>query len=111
VFENRVLRRIFGSKRDEVTEGWRKLHNEKLHHLYSSPSIIGMLKSRRKRLAWHVARKLAKRNTCRILVGKLEGKRPPGRPRSTWMANIKMGLRQIGMDGMGCIDLEQDRDQ
>jgi hypothetical protein len=81
VFENRVLRRIFGPKRDEVTGVWRKLHNEELHNLYSSQSIIRMMKSRRVRWAGHVARVGKKRNTCRILVGKPERKRPLGRPR------------------------------
>jgi hypothetical protein len=75
VFENRTLRRIFGPKRDEVTGGWRKLHNEELHNLYSSPSIIRMLKSRRMRWAGHVARMGEKRNAYRKLVGKPEGKR------------------------------------
>jgi hypothetical protein len=81
VFENWVLRRIFGPKRDEVTGGWRKLHNEELHNLYSSLSIIRMIKSRRMRWARHVACMGEKGNACRILVGKSEGKRPPGRPR------------------------------
>jgi hypothetical protein len=76
VFENRVLRRIFGSRRDEVTGDWRKLHNEELHNLYSSPNIITVIKSRRMRWAGHVARMGAKRNAYRILVGKPEGKRP-----------------------------------
>jgi hypothetical protein len=71
VCENRVLRRIFGPKRDEVTEDWSKLHNEELHNLYSSPNIIKMIKSRRMRWTWHVAR--MGRNACRILVGKPEG--------------------------------------
>jgi hypothetical protein len=78
VFENRVLRRIFGPKRDEVTGGWRQLHNEELHKLYSSPSIIRMIKSRRMRWAGHVARMGAKRNAYRILVGNPEGNRPLG---------------------------------
>jgi hypothetical protein len=69
VFENRVLRRIFGPKRDGVTGGWRKLHNEELHNLYSSPSIIIIIKSRRMRWAGHVARMGEKRNVCRLLVG------------------------------------------
>jgi hypothetical protein len=80
-FENRVLRRIFGPKRDEVTGGWRKLHNEELHNLYSCPSIIRMIKSRRMRWAGHIARIGATRNAYRILVGKPEGKRPLGRQR------------------------------
>jgi hypothetical protein len=72
VFENRVLRRIFGPKRDEVTGGWRKLHNEKLHHLYSSPSIIRMINSRRMRWTGYVACIGEKRNAYRVLVGKPE---------------------------------------
>jgi hypothetical protein len=111
VFENRVLRRIFGPKRDEVTGGWRKLHNEELHNLYFSPSIIIMIKSRRMRWAGHVARMGEKRNAYRILVGNPEGKRPLRRPRRRWVDNIKMDLREIGWDGMDWIDLVQDRDQ
>jgi hypothetical protein len=80
-FENRVLRRIFVNKRDGVTGGWRKLHNEKLHNLYSWPSIIRIIKSRRMRWVGHVARMGEKRNVYRLLVGKPEGKRPLGRPR------------------------------
>jgi hypothetical protein len=76
-----VLRRIFGPKRDEVTGEWRKLHNEELHDLYSSPNIIRIIKSRRMRWAGHVTRMGEKRNACRLLVGKPEGKRPLGRPR------------------------------
>jgi hypothetical protein len=81
VFENRVLRRIFGPKRDEVTGGWRKLHNEELHNLYSAPCIIRMIKSRRMRWAGHVTRIEERMNSYRILVEKPEGKRPPGRTR------------------------------
>jgi hypothetical protein len=106
VFENRVLRRIFGPKRDEVTGGWKKLHNEELHNLYSSPSIIRMIKSRRMRWAGQVAR-MGKRNAYRILVGMPEGKRPLGRLRCRWVDNIKMDLREIGWDGMNRIDLAQ----
>jgi hypothetical protein len=80
VFENRVLR-IFGPKRDGVTGGWRKLHNEELHNLYSSPSIIRIKKSKMMRWVGHVARMGEKRNMYRLLVGKPEGKRPLGRPR------------------------------
>jgi hypothetical protein len=79
VFENRVLRRIFGPKRDEVTGEWRKLHNKELHDLYSSPSIIRIIKSRSMRWAGHVAR-MEKRNACRLLMGKPEGKRRLGIP-------------------------------
>jgi hypothetical protein len=95
VFENRVLRRIFGPRRDEVTGDWRKLHNEELHNLYSSPNIIRMIKARRMRWARHVARMGAKRNAYRILVGKPEGKRPLGRSRHRWVDNIKMDLGEI----------------
>jgi hypothetical protein len=109
VFENRVLRRIFGPKRDEVTGDWRRLHNEELHSVYSSPSIIRMIKSRRMRWAGHVARMGEKRNACRILVGKPEGKRPLGRTRRRWVDN--MDFREMGWDGMDWIDLAQDRDR
>jgi hypothetical protein len=94
-----------------VTEGWRKLHNEELHNLYSSPSIIRMIKSRRMRWAGHVALMGEKRNAYGILVGMPEGKRPLGRPRRRWVDNIKMDLRGIGWDGMDWIDLAQNRDQ
>jgi hypothetical protein len=105
VFKNRVLRGIFGPKRDEVIGGCRKLHNEELHNLYSSPSIIRLIKSRRMRWGGHVARMGEKKNVYRILVGMPEGKRPLGRPRRRRVDNIKMGLREIGWDGMGWIDL------
>jgi hypothetical protein len=108
VFGNRVLRRIFGPKRNEVTGGWRKLHNEELHSLYSSPSIIVMIKSRRMRWAGHVARmrrkkkkkKRRRRNAYRILVGKPEGKRPLGRQRRRWVDNIKMDLKMMVWYGL-----------
>jgi hypothetical protein len=99
VFANRVLRRIFGPKRDEVTGEWRKLHNEELHILYSSPNIIRMMKSRRMRWGGHVARMGETGNAYRILVERPEGKRPLGRPRRRWVDNIKMDLREIGWDG------------
>jgi hypothetical protein len=88
-----------------VTGGWRKLHNEELHSLYSSPSIIRMIKSRKMRWAGHVARMGEKRNAYRILVGKPEGKRPLGIPRRRWADNIKMDLREIEWEGMDWIDL------
>jgi hypothetical protein len=113
VFENRMLRKIFGPKSDEAVGGWRKLHNEELHNLNCSPStcIIRMIKSGRMRWAGHVASMRAKRNACWILVGKTEGKRPLGRPRSKWEDNIIMDLRETGWGGMNWIDLAQDRDQ
>ena len=89
MFENRVLRRIFGPKRDEVTREWRKLHNEELNYLYSSPNIVRVIKSRRMRWAGHVAPVGERSDLCRDLVGKPEGKRPLGRPRED---NIKMDL-------------------
>jgi hypothetical protein len=92
----RVLRRIFGPKRDEVKGDWRKLHNEELHNLYSSPNIIRMIKSRKMRWAGHVARMGEKRNAYRILVEKPEGKRPLGRSRRRWVDNIKIHLRVMG---------------
>jgi hypothetical protein len=96
VFENRVLRRIFGPKRDEATGEWRTLHNEELNDLYSSPNIIQVIKSRRMRLAGNVARMADKRGAYRILVGRPEGRRPLGRPRRRWEDNIKMDFREVG---------------
>jgi hypothetical protein len=93
VFENSVLRRIFGLKRDEVI-GWKKLHNEEPHNLCSLQSIIRMLKSRRMRWAEHVACMEVKRNAYRILMGNPEGKRPLGRPRHR-LEDIKIDLREI----------------
>jgi hypothetical protein len=109
VFENRVLRRIFGPKSDGVTGGWRKLHNEGLHNLYSSPSIIRIIKLRRMRWAGHVAQMGEKRNLYRLLVGKPEGKRPLGRPRRRWIDNIKMDLLEVGLNVVDWIGLPQDR--
>ncbi|KAJ4436467.1 hypothetical protein ANN_16498, partial [Periplaneta americana] len=111
VFENKVLRKIFGAKRDEVTGEWRKLHNAELHALYSSPDIIRNIKSRRLRWAGHVARMGESRNGYRVFVGRPEGKRPLRRPRRRWEDNIKMDLREVGYDGREWIDLAQDRDQ
>jgi hypothetical protein len=107
VFDNMVLRKIFGLKRDEVTRDWRNLHNEELHNVYHSPNIIRMIKSRRMRWAGHVARMGVKGNAYRMLVGKPEGKRPLGRQRRRWVDNVKVVLR----GGMDWIDLTQDRDQ
>jgi hypothetical protein len=108
VFENRVLRRIFGPKRDGVTGGWRKLYNEELHNLYSSPSIIRIIKPRRMRWAGHMARMGEKRNVYRLLVGKPEGKRPLGRPRRRWIDNIKMDHLETGVNVVDWIGLAQD---
>jgi hypothetical protein len=111
VFENRVLRRIFRPKRDEATGCWRGLHNEELRNLYSSPSIIRRIKSRRMRWAEHVARMGEKRIARRIKVGTPEGKRQLGRRRHRWVHNIEMDLREIEWVDMDWIDLAQDRDQ
>jgi hypothetical protein len=102
---------IIWARRDDVTGGWRKLYNEELHNLYSSPNIIRMIKSRRMRWGGHVARMGETMNAYRILVGKPEGKIPLGRPRRRWMDNIKMDLREIGWNGMDWIKLAQNRDQ
>jgi hypothetical protein len=96
VFENRVLRRIFGPKGNETTREWRRLHKEELNDLYSSPNIIRVIKSRRMRWAGHVARMGEKRGAYRILVGTPEGRRPLGRPRLRWEDNIKMDLQEGG---------------
>jgi hypothetical protein len=107
VFENRVLKRIFGPKREE-DGSWRKLNNDELHNLYSSPNIFRVIKSRRLRWAGHVARKGEGRDVYRVLVGRSEGKRPLGRPRRRWQDNIKMDLREIGIDEENCIQLAQE---
>jgi len=110
VFENKVLRRIFGPRRDEVTGDWRRLHNEELNYLYSSPNIMRVIKSRRMRWAGHVAHMSEKRGVYRVLVGKLEGRRPLGRPRRRWVNNIKMDLQEVGCGYVDWIGLAQDRD-
>jgi hypothetical protein len=110
VFENRVLRGVFGPKRDEVTGEWRKLHNEKLHDLYSSPSIIRIIKLRM-RWVGHVARMGEKRNAYRLLVRKPEGKRLLGRPRCRWVDNIWMDLGEVGWGDVDWIGLAQYRDR
>jgi hypothetical protein len=105
VFENRVLWRIFGPRRDEVTGEWRKLHNEELHDLYSSPSISRIIKSQRMRWAGHVAR------MGRILMGKPEGKRQLGRPRCRWVENIRMDLGEMGWGDVDWIGLAKERNR
>jgi hypothetical protein len=109
VFENRVLRRIFGPKRDEVRGEGRRLHNEKRHDLYSSPNIVRVIKSRRMRWTGHAARVGEGRGAYRVLVGRTEGRRPLGRSRRKWEDNIKMDLQEMGWD-MEWIELAQDRD-
>jgi hypothetical protein len=96
VFENKLLRRIFGPKRDEVTWEWRRLHNKELYTLYSSPNIIRVIKSRKLRWAGHVARIEARKGSYSVLVVKPEGGRPLGSPRRRWEDNIKMDLREVG---------------
>ena len=110
MFEKRVLRRVFGSKRDEVTGEWRKLHKEERRDLYSLPNIVQVVKSRRMRWAGHVARVGEGRGVHRFLVGKPEGKRPLGRSRRRWDDNIKMDLREVVGDG-DWMELAQDRDR
>jgi hypothetical protein len=108
VFENRVLRRIFGPKRDELTGEWRKQHNKELRDLYSSPSKIRIIRYRRMRWAGHVARVGERRNAYRLLVGKSEGKRPLERPRRRWVANIRMDVGEVGWGDVDWIGLTQD---
>jgi hypothetical protein len=104
-----VLKKVFGPKRKE-DGSWRKLHNDELHSLYSSPNIVRVIKSKRMRWAGHVARMGEGRVVYRVLVGRSEGKRLLGRPRRRWEDNIKMDLREIGIDGANWIQLAQDRD-
>jgi len=100
VFENMVLRRIFGPRREEETGEWGRLHNEEINDLYSSPNIVRMLKSRRMRWAGHVARMGEERVVYRVLVGKPEGNRPLGIPRRRWVDNIRMELQEVGCSYM-----------
>ena len=111
VFENRVLRRIFGLRRDEVTGEWRRLHNEELNDLYSSPNIVRVIKSRRMRWAGHVACMGEERGVYRVLVKKPEGRRPLGRLRRRRADNIRMDLQEVGCVYMDWIGLAQDRDR
>ena len=109
VFENMVLR-IFGPRRDEVTGEWRRLLNEELNDLYSSPNIVRVTKSRRMRWAGPVARMSEERGVYRVLVGKPEGKKPLGRPSRRWVDNIRMDLQEVGCGFMDWIGLAQDRE-
>jgi hypothetical protein len=111
VFENRVLRRLSGRKRDKVTGDWRKLHNEELSDLYSLPNIVRVVKSRQMRWAGHVARMGVDRGVHRVLVGKPEGKRTLGRPRRRWEDNIKIDLREVGGGRGNWMELAEDRDR
>jgi hypothetical protein len=111
LLQNRVLRNIFGPNWGDTIGGWSKLYNEELCNLYSLPNVIRMIMSRRMRWAGCVPRMVEQRTAYRILVGKLEGKSPLGRPRHRWVDNDKMDLRQRGWGGMNWIDLVQERDQ
>jgi hypothetical protein len=111
VFENRVLRKVFGPKGDKVTGEWRKLHNEELNDLYPLPNIVRVVKSRRMRWAGHLARMWEDRGVHRVLVGKPEGKRPLGRPRRRWKDNIKVDLQEVGGGRGDWMELAQDRDR
>ena len=111
VFENSVLRRIFGAMRDEVTGEWRKLHNEKLNDLYFSPNIFRAIKSKGMRWAGHVALMDERRGVYGVLVREPEGKRPLGRPRHRREDNIKMFLQEVGCGDMDWIEQIHDRDR
>jgi len=105
-----VLRRIFGPRTDEVTGEWRRLHNEELNDLYSSPNIVRVIKSRRMRWAVRVVCMGEEKGVYRVLVGKPEGKRPLGRPKHRWVDNIRLDLQEVGCGYMDWIGLAQDRD-
>jgi hypothetical protein len=111
VFENRVLRRIFGSKRNEVTGEWRKLHNDELNNLCSLPNIVRVIKSRRTRWTGYVACMVEGRGVYRVLVGKPEGRRLLGRLRRRWEDNIRMDLWKLGCGCVDWMELAQDRDR
>ena len=111
VYENTVLSRIFGPKRDGVTGEWRKVHNEELNDLYSTPNIVRVIKSTRMRWAGHAACMGQRRGAYRNLVVKPEGNIPLGRPRRRWDDNIKMDLQEVGCGGMDRTELVQDRDR
>jgi hypothetical protein len=106
-----MLRRIFGSKRDEVIGEWRKLHNEELNDLYCSPNIVRLKNSRSIGWARHVARMGERRGVYRVLVGKPEGKRPLERPRHRWKNKVEVDFQEMRCGGMDWIDLAQDRDR
>ena len=107
IFENRILRRIFGPKSDENGE-WRRLQNEEFHSLYRSPNIVRVIKSRK--LRWHLARMEEGRSVFKIWTGKPTGKRALGRPRRRWEGNIRIDLEEIGINAGNWVDSAQDRD-
>jgi hypothetical protein len=109
VCENRVFT-IFGPRRDKVTGEWRKLHNEELNDLYSSPNIVQVIKSRRMKQAGHVVDMSERRGICGVLVGEPKEKKLLERPRHRWEDNIKINLQEVVCGGMDCIKLAQDRD-
>jgi hypothetical protein len=111
VFENRVLRRIFGPERNEVAGEWRRLHDKELYTLYFTPYLIRVIKSRRLRWAGHVARMGERRGAYRALVGKPERRRPLERRRLRWKDNIKMDLREVGGGSKNWMDFANDRDR
>ena len=111
VFEKMVFRRISGPRRDEITGEWRRMHNEELNDLYSSPNIVLVIKSRRMRWARHVARMGEEMGVYRFLVRKPEGRRPMGRPRRRWVDNIRMDLQEVVCVYMDWIGRAQDRDR
>ena len=109
MFENKELKRIFGTKGDEVTREWRRLPSEERNELYCSPNIVRVIKSRRMRWTGDVARMGERRGVYWVFVGKPEGKRPLGRPRRRYENNIMMDLQEVGGWGMHWIELAQDR--
>jgi hypothetical protein len=111
VFENRVLRRVFGPKRDEVTGKWRKLNNKELNDLYSLPNIVLVVKSRRMKCAGHVACMVDDRGVHRVLVGRPKGKKPLGRPRRRREDNFKRDLQKVGGGRGDWMELAQDKDR
>ena len=111
MFESRVLWRMPGPKRDEVTGEWRKLHKEEVNDMYCSTNIVWVIKSRGMSWAGHVTGMGERKDVKRVSVGKPEGKRPLGRPRLRWEDNIKMNLQEVGCGGMDWIELAQDSDR